>query len=293
MVYAYLRVSTETQEFGRQLSAVQDYVKENNLELLEENIFSDKITGKTFKRESYLRLKEKLQKDDCLIIQDIDRLGRNWDGIKQEWGELSSKGVYIIVINMPLISIMPNQEGKISTDKKLIQELMFTLLCYLSQKEVEKISERTKQALKMKKEQGIELGRKTVWNNENTQKLIKLYKDKKVMYKDLPKLLGVSNYAITIKIQELVSSGILEPRNKKTFGIKAGEGKPRVVNKDFQRKKLNEEQEQEMLVDYFENGFGYKAIREKYNIYPTSIKIIVDRAIASGQYEPKKKKSEV
>ncbi len=289
MVYAYLRVSTETQEVGRQLVAVQEYVKENSLELLEENIFSDKITGKTFKRESYLQLKEKLQQGDYLIIQDIDRLGRNWDGIKQEWGELSAKGVYIIVINMPLISIMPNQDGKISTDKKLIQELMFTLLCYLSQKEVEKISERTKQALKVKKEQGIELGRKTIWKEENTKQLIKLYKDRKVMYKDLPHLLGVSNFAMTIKIQELVASGVLEPRNKKTFGIKAGEGKPKVVNKDFQRKKLNEEQEQEMLVDYFENDFGYKAIREKYDIYPTSIKIIVDRAIASGKYEPKKR----
>lgn len=289
MVYAYLRVSTKEQEFDRQLFAVQEYVKENNLELLEENIFSDKITGKVFKRENYLQLKDKLQKDDYLIIQDVDRLGRSWDGIKQEWGELSERGVYIVVINMPLISIMPNQDGKISADKKLIQELMFTLLCYLSEKEVEKISERTKQALKAKKEQGVELGRRTIWNEENTAELIKLYKDKKVMYKDLPQLLGVSNFAMTIKIQELVADGVLEPRNKKIFGIKAGEGKPKVVNKDFQRKKLNEEQEQEMLIDYFENDFGYKAIREKYGIYPTSIKIIIDRAIANGQYEPKKR----
>ena len=157
--YVYKRVSTEGQSLVRQDGAIGDYCRQNNIVVPEENIFSDKITGKTIKRDGYQAMKSKIQRDDILIILDIDRLGRSWDIIQNEWQSLTQEiGAYIVVVNFPLLNELPKQ-GQVSVDKRLIQTLMFTIFCYLSQKEVEKISERTKAALKAKREQGIKLGR--------------------------------------------------------------------------------------------------------------------------------------
>lgn len=159
MYYIYQRVSTQSQSMIRQEGAISEYCKANNIEVPEENIFSDVITGKTIKRENYQQMKAKLQKEDVLIMLDLDRLGRNWDLIKKEWKELTDKGVYIIIVNCPLINVLPDNSGSISIDKRLIQEMMFTLLCYVSQKEVEKVSLRTREALAAKKQSGVRLGR--------------------------------------------------------------------------------------------------------------------------------------
>lgn len=156
--FVYQRVSCDKQSLIRQEGAIGDYCKANNIEVPEENIFSDVITGKTIKRENYQQMKAKLQKEDVLIMLDLDRLGRNWDLIKKEWKELTDKGVYIIIVNCPLINVLPDSNGSISIDKRLIQEMMFTLLCYVSQKEVEKVSLRTREALAAKKANGQKLG---------------------------------------------------------------------------------------------------------------------------------------
>ena len=177
MYYIYQRVSTEKQSFIRQEGAINDYCRENNITVSQDNIFSDVITGKVVKRENYQKMKTKLQKEDVLIILDLDRLGRNWDLIKQEWKDLTDKGVYIIVVNCPLINVLPDKNGQVSIDKRLLQEMMFTLLCYVSQKEVEKVSQRTKEALKSKKEQGVVLGRKKKYSDEEIENVKNLYKN--------------------------------------------------------------------------------------------------------------------
>ena len=156
--FIYQRVSCDKQSLIRQEGAIGDYCKANNIQVPEENIFSDVITGKTIKRENYQQMKAKLQKEDVLIMLDLDRLGRNWDLIKKEWKELTDKGVYIIIVNCPLINVMPDSNGTVSIDKRLIQEMMFTLLCYVSQKEVEKVSIRTKEALAARRNSGQKLG---------------------------------------------------------------------------------------------------------------------------------------
>ena len=161
--FIYQRISTQKQSLIRQEGAIADYCKANNIAVDDENIYSDVITGKTIKRENYQLMKSKLQKNDILIMLDLDRLGRNWDLIKKEWKDLTDKGVYIIIVNCPLINVLPDKSGAVSVDKRLIQEMMFTLLCYVSQKEVEKISIRTKEALKAKREAdpNFQIGRKS------------------------------------------------------------------------------------------------------------------------------------
>ena len=176
MYYIYQRVSRETQSLIRQEGAIGDYCKANNIEVPEENIFSDVITGKTIKRENYQKMKAKLQKGDMLLLLSVDRLGRNWEIIKKEWQELTDMGVYITVIDCPIINVMPDENGNISLDKRLIQSIMFELLCYLSQKEVERLSIRTREALKAKREQGVVLGRPCTISKEQREEIKELRK---------------------------------------------------------------------------------------------------------------------
>lgn len=201
MYYIYQRISTEKQQLTRQEGAIADYCKANNIEVPHENIYSDVITGKTIKRENYRAMKERLQKDDVLIMLDLDRLGRNWDLIKAEWKDLTDKGVYIIIVNCPLINVLPENNGAVSIDKRLIQELMFSLLCYLSQKEVEKVSMRTREALKAKREQGIRLGRPRTIDNDTRNMVISM-REQGEKFAVISKTLGISLGAAAAIIKE-------------------------------------------------------------------------------------------
>lgn len=173
--FIYQRVSTEKQTVERQESAIGEYCKENNIIVPTENIYSDVITGKTIKRKNYQAMKERIDKGDVLILLDLDRLGRSWDIIKEEWTDLTERiGAYIVIVNCPMINALPDKSGTISTDRRLIQTVMFELLCYMSQREVEKISQRTKESLQAKKEQGIKLGRPATYTTEDNNKILEL-----------------------------------------------------------------------------------------------------------------------
>lgn len=173
--FIYQRVSTEKQTVERQESAIGEYCKENNIIVPTENIYSDVITGKTIKRKNYQAMKERITKGDVLILLDLDRLGRSWDIIKEEWTDLTERiGAYIVIVNCPMINALPDKNGTISTDRRLIQTVMFELLCYMSQREVEKISQRTKEGLQAKREQGIKLGRPTTYTQEDNDRILEL-----------------------------------------------------------------------------------------------------------------------
>lgn len=178
MYYIYQRISTQSQSLIRQEGIISEYCSQNKISVPKDNVFSDIITGKTIKRENYQKMKTLLVKDDILIIQSLDRLGRNWDLIKKEWEELTNQGVYIIVIDCPLINVLPDRNGQVSIDRRLIQEMMFTLLCYVSQKEVEKISTRTKDALKAKREAdpNFKIGRTRTYSDDFRRQVVDFYK---------------------------------------------------------------------------------------------------------------------
>lgn len=196
MYYIYQRISTDKQSLIRQEGVISEYCKQNNIEVDEKNIFSDVITGKTIKRDGYQAMKTKIQKDDVLIIQSLDRLGRNWDLIKREWQDLTRQGVCIIVIDCPLINVLPDNKGEISIDRRLIQEMMFTLLCYISQKEVEKISTRTKEALKAKKEAGIRLGKPRTYSDEQYAEVREL-RSQGYKMQEIADLTGISRQSVS------------------------------------------------------------------------------------------------
>ena len=103
-IYGYIRVSTRDQNEDRQLIALRE------LKIPEKNIFMDKQSGKDFNRPQYKRLVRKLKKDDLLYIKSIDRLGRNYAEILEQWRLLTqTKGIDIVVLDMPLLDTRPWQ----------------------------------------------------------------------------------------------------------------------------------------------------------------------------------------
>lgn len=138
--YAYARVSTKDQSLARQMEAICNYCKENNIEIDEDReIIKEKISGKDFKRDGYLALKENLLRDgDTLIIKELDRLGRNMAMIKEEWQDLQRRGIDMVVIDTPIL----NTVGKTDLEKTLISNIVFELLSYMAEKERMKIKQR-------------------------------------------------------------------------------------------------------------------------------------------------------
>ena len=159
--YAYMRVSTTKQDVARQEQAIKTFEKEKNLTIPAENYFTDYYTGKTFDRENYQKLISIMSKGDYLIVKEVDRLGRNWDLIKEEWTKLQDLGVKIIIIDLPILSdALPNETEMLTgLTGRLIKEQMLTLMCYSAQLERDKISQRTKEALAEKKLHGTKSGK--------------------------------------------------------------------------------------------------------------------------------------
>lgn len=153
--FAYIRVSTQDQNTERQYNAVVDYCKSNGITLNERDIYIDKASGKDFNRDAYKALKQNLRQGDTLIIKELDRLGRDMQMIKDEWQELLKMGVFIIVIDTPIL----NTKDKTDLEKSLISNIVFELLTYMAQKERMKIKQRQAEGIAVAKAQGKHLGR--------------------------------------------------------------------------------------------------------------------------------------
>ena len=159
--YAYFRVSTNKQKIDRQADSLKEWQTANNIEIPENNIFVDYYTGKTFNRENYQKLMGIIKPNDYLIVKEVDRSGRDWDGIKAEWKRLHNSNINIIIVDLPILSdTLPNQKSPLDTlETKLIKEQLLELMCYSAQKERERISQRTVEGLKAAIKNGKKLGR--------------------------------------------------------------------------------------------------------------------------------------
>lgn len=143
--YGYIRVSSKKQNEERQRVALREYCEENKINMdFERDVITDEQSGKNFKREGYMLLKEHLLRaGDTLIIKELDRLGRNMDMIKDEWMALERMGVNLIIIDNPMLST--NNKGDL--DRKVISNIVFELMSYMAQKEREKILKRQAEGL--------------------------------------------------------------------------------------------------------------------------------------------------
>lgn len=148
MTYGYARVSTKEQNTARQIEAF----KAENVD----RIVEEKASGKDFEnRTAYQRLRRKLKSGDTLLVISLDRFGRNYDEILEEWRYLTKKkGVTIRVLDMPILSEpIPGLVGR------FLQDIILQLLSYVAQSERERIHERQKQGIAVAIARGVRFGR--------------------------------------------------------------------------------------------------------------------------------------
>lgn len=148
--YGYIRVSTKEQNEDRQLIAMREFG------VPEENVIMDKQSGKDFDRPGYKRLMRKLQTGDTLVIKSIDRLGRNYDEILEQWRLITKeKQAAIVVLDMPLLDTRRNRD----LTGTLIADIVLQLLSYVAQTEREFIRQRQAEGIAAAKAQGVRFGR--------------------------------------------------------------------------------------------------------------------------------------
>ena len=151
MEYGYARVSTKEQNELRQLIALREFG------LTDRAIFVDKQSGKDFDRRSYQRLLRKLKDGDTLVIKSIDRLGRNYEEILEQWRVITKeKGAAIVVLDMPLLDTRRNRD----LTGTLIADIVLQLLSYVAQTEREMIRKRQAEGIAAAKARGVKFGRR-------------------------------------------------------------------------------------------------------------------------------------
>jgi len=148
--YGYIRVSSREQNPARQKEALLKAGIEEGY------IFIDKKSGKDFDRPEYQLVKRLLKKEDVLFIKELDRLGRNYRQIKEEWKEITMDiGADIVVLDMDLLDTRKFKNGM----EELISNIILELLSYMAEKERKKIRQRQKEGIKKAKENGVKFGR--------------------------------------------------------------------------------------------------------------------------------------
>ena len=172
MLYGYVRVSSITQNVDRQIEEMKKYKIESK------NIFIDYQIGKDFERPNYQKLKRKLKKDDLLIVKSIDRLGRNYDMIINEWSELTKTiKADIYVIDFPLLDTRTESKNLVG---KFISDIVLQVLSFVAQNERENIKQRQAEGIRIAKAKGIHMGRPSITLPINFYDVAFQYSHKKI-----------------------------------------------------------------------------------------------------------------
>ena len=181
-VFGYARVSSKEQNEERQLSAFQIFGID------ERDIYVDKQSGKDFNRKEYLTLKNILRENDLLVIKSIDRLGRNYDMIVNEWKDITKNiKADIVVIDMPLLDTRKNKD-LLGT---FISDIVLQILSYVAEQERTFIKQRQKEGILVAKNNGVKFGRPKIEKPQNFDIVVNKWKNKEIKSKDAMKLLGL------------------------------------------------------------------------------------------------------
>lgn len=164
MIYCYVRVSSRTQKLDRQLDKAKNYKYDVLVE--------EKASGKNFiSREKYLEMKAQMRSGDELIIHSLDRLGRNYKEIKDEWYSLNKMGINITVLDMDILNTKADDND---ITRNLIKEIVFELLAYFAQKERENTLQRQKEGIESARKRNVKFGRPKV--TKFPKKFLEAYK---------------------------------------------------------------------------------------------------------------------
>lgn len=170
-VYGYIRVSSIDQNEDRQRIVLTE------LGVKEKNIYMDKLSGKDFERPQYKNMVYKLKPGDLLYILSIDRLGRNYDEIQNQWRILTKDiGIDICVIDMPLLDTQTCKDLM----GTFVADLALQILSFVAQSERENIKKRQAQGIAAAKAKGIHIGRPVKEVPDNFRELVRLWEKKKI-----------------------------------------------------------------------------------------------------------------
>ena len=181
-IFGYVRVSSKEQNEDRQLIAFKDFGID------ERDIYIDKQSGKDFNREQYNILKHILRENDVLVIKSIDRLGRNYNMIIDEWKDITKNiKADIVVLDMPLLDTRNNKD-LLGT---FISDLILQILSYVAEQERTFIRQRQKEGIAAAKNNNVKFGRPKIEKPQNFDIVGNKWKNKEIKTKEAIEILGL------------------------------------------------------------------------------------------------------
>ncbi len=181
--YGYIRVSSRDQNEERQVRAMEEFG------IPPGDMVMDKQSGKDFNRPGYRKLLKKLKPEDTLVIKSIDRLGRNYDEILEQWRIITKeKQAHIVVLDMPLLD---TRNGRDLTGT-LIADIVLQLLSYVAQTEREFIKQRQREGIEAARANGMHLGRKAMELPDNFVEVREMWQKQEISARCAARMLGVS-----------------------------------------------------------------------------------------------------
>ncbi len=185
--YAYVRVSTREQNLDRQIVEVSPLVDSDKY------IYADKMSGKNFNRTNYKKLIKKLKKGDLLIIKSIDRLGRDYDMIIEEWTRITKTiGADIKVIDMPLLDTSGGGDETKGLIGKFISNIVLQILSFVAQQEREALKQRQAEGIKVAKAKGVKFGRPKITLPSNFEEVASQFLNHELKNREACKLCNMT-----------------------------------------------------------------------------------------------------
>lgn len=197
-IYGYVRVSTQNQHEDRQLAAMREYgVAENH-------IVVEKQSGKDFDRPKYQRLLRRMHAGDTLVVQSLDRLGRSYTEIQDQWRVISKEqGVAIVVLDMPLLNTQEHTE----LVGQLITDLVLQLLSFVAQTERESIRERQRAGIDAAMARGVRFGRpRAALSEDQFTSMVAAWRRGEFTAQEAAQRLGISRGTFFNRVRELTAT---------------------------------------------------------------------------------------
>ena len=191
--YGYVRVSSREQNEDRQLDALR------GMEIEERNIFIDKQSGKDFERPQYKRLVRKVKREDLICIKSIDRLGRNYSEIQEQWRYLTKeKGADIVVLDMPLLD---TRRGK-DLMGTFLSDIVLQVLSFAAENERMNIRQRQAEGIAAAKARGVRFGRPQIIMPEYFGKTVRSWERKEITVEEAVRRCGISESTFYRRLRE-------------------------------------------------------------------------------------------
>ena len=183
-IYGYARVSSKDQNEARQIIALSQFP------VKKENIYIDKFSGKDFDRPKYSELIKILKEQDILVIKEIDRLGRNYEEILEQWRVITKEiKADIVVLDMPLLDTRTRKENLTGT---FIADLVLQILSYVAETEQQSIKQRQREGIEAAKKRGVKFGRPCIPIPEEFYDLKEKWLNKKITSREAATTINVS-----------------------------------------------------------------------------------------------------